>query len=185
MVFVVMFLKKVSFLLVALLCGVSLLNANPFSGLIGRKADQVEKKEVEKKMWADPGKSRLQDKTFPIKEWNKHFSSLGSKRAPITTDKTKEKKEFKVEVLDRKTVDFEMSRWNDRMADLHERAGIQMDDKAKLVTNRKLYNMMMQDAPHYRELAEELSLRDLNRFQFRRNRSSDGVPVKKAGSGED
>ncbi len=41
---------------------------------------------------------------------------------------------------------------------------------------------MMQDAPHYREMKEELSLRDLNRFQFRRNRTDDGVPVKKAGS---
>ncbi|HKK18063.1 MAG TPA: hypothetical protein VJ952_05220 [Opitutales bacterium] len=165
--------------------GVSVSQANSFfSDLIGRKADSVEKKKVEKKIWSKPGKSRLQDKTFPIKEWNKHFSSLGSKRAPISMSEKDKKKRFKVEVLDRKTVDFEMSRWNERMAELHERAAIQMDDRARLFADRQLYDMMLQDAENYKELAEKLSLRDLNRFQFRRNRTDEGVPVKKAGSGE-
>jgi hypothetical protein len=160
-----------------------MVGANPLDlGFVGKKADRVEKKKFEKKPWGKPESSRLMDKTFPIKEWNKHFSSLGSKRAPITLSERDAKKRFEVEVLDRKTVDFEMSEWNDRMADLHERAGIQLDDKAQLTADRQLYSKMMQDAPHYREMKEELSLRDLNRFQFRRNRTDDGVPVKKAGS---
>ncbi|PXA04750.1 hypothetical protein DDZ13_06160 [Coraliomargarita sinensis] len=156
-----------------------------FSDLVGRKAERVEEKRVEKKFWSGKEQSRLQDKTFPIKEWNKHFSSLGSKRAPITLDEKKKKERFEVEVLDRKTMDLEMSRWNERMADLHKRADIKMDKEAELVADRKLYNMMLQDSPHYMELAEELSMRDLNRFQFRRNRSDDGVSVKKAGSGDE
>ena len=49
----------------------------------GQKAERVEEKKVEKKLWARPENSPLRNKTFPIKEWNKHFSSLGSKRAPI------------------------------------------------------------------------------------------------------
>jgi len=180
----VLFFKKYILILGALLFCISLLEANPLSGLVGRKAERVEKKRVEKKLWSKPGKSRLQDKTFPIKEWNKHFSSLGSKRAPMEVSEKKDKKRFEIEVLDRKTVDFEMSRWNERMADLHKRAGIQMDKEAQLTADRQLYNMMLQDAPHYQELAEELSLRDLNRFQFRRNHSGESVPVQKAGSGE-
>lgn len=167
------------------MASVAFLDANPsLTGLVGRKADRVEEKRVEKKLWTRPEGSRFQDKTFPIKEWNKHFSSLGSKRAPITLSEKDAKKRFEVEILDRKTVDFEMSRWNERMADLHKRAGIQMDKKAQLTADRQLYNMVLQDAPHYQELAEELSLRDLNRFQFRRNRSSGSVPVQKAGSGD-
>lgn len=166
------------------LAAVPLLEANPLSGLLGRKADRVEEKRVEKKIWSKPEASGLQDKTFPIKEWNKHFSSLGSKRAPISMSEKDGKKRFEVEVMERKTVSFDMSKWDDRMADLHKRAGIQMDEEAQLTADRRLYNMMLQDAPHYQELAEKLSLRDLNRFQFRRNRSDDAVPVQKAGSGE-
>lgn len=177
-------LQSISFSIGLALVSASLLDANPLSGLVGRKAEGVEKKRVEKKLWTRPEASSLQDKTFPIKEWNKHFSSLGSKRAPIALREKDAKKRFDVEILERKTVDFEMSDWNKRMADLHQRAGIEMDKKAQLTADRKLYNMMLQDAPHYQELAEELSLRDLNRFQFRRNHSADSVPVQKAGSGE-
>jgi hypothetical protein len=59
-----------------------------------------------------------------------------------------------------------------------------MDDKAQIAADHKLYGMMMQDARQYRELGDKLSLRDINRYQFRRNRSSDEVPMQKAGSDE-
>ena len=70
------------------------------------------------------------------------------------------------------------------MADLHRRAGIERDDRAQLVADRQLYNMMLQDTERFRDMGDELSLRDLNRYQFRRNRSDDGIPVEKAGSGD-
>ena len=152
--------------------------------LFGQKADRVEEKKVEKKIWKQPETSDLQNKKFPIKEWDKHFSPLGSKRAPISVDAKEKKERFEVKVLERETVDFEMSRWNDRMADLHKRAGIQLDKKAQIVADRQLYDMMLQDRRSYRDLAGELSLRELNRFQFRRNRSAEGVPVQRAGESE-
>lgn len=162
----------------------SWLAAAPFGlDFIGRKAERVQEQKVEKKLWSKPEASRLQDKTFPITEWNKHFSSLGSKRAPIALDEKKKKERFEIDVMERKTIDFDMSRWNDRMADLHKQAGIDMDKRAQLVADRELYDMMLQDARNYREIAEKLSLRDINRFQFRRNRSPDGIPIKKAGEG--
>ena len=39
----------------------------------------------------------------------------------------------------------------------------------------------LQSAQQYSEMRKQLSLRELNRFQFRRNRQADGVPVEKAG----
>lgn len=181
-----MYCKKILLPLAAFLCCASLLEADVFGlNFTGRKADRVEDKKVEKKLWKQPGEASLTDKSFPIKEWNKHFSGLGSKRAPITMGEKKEKERFKVEVLDRETMEFEMSRWNEHMADLHERAGIQIDDRARLAGDHKLYGMMLQDAREFRDLAEQLSLRDINRYQFRRNRSSDEIPTQKAGSGED
>ena len=180
------YFKRVLLTLGVSLCCVSLLEAGIFGlDFAGRKAERVGEKRVEKKLWSGPESSSLMDKSFPIKEWNKHFSSLGSKRAPISMDEKKKKERFEVKMLDRKTTDFEMSRWNERMADLHQQAGIQMDDKAQIATDQRLYDMMLQDARQYKELADKLSLRDINRYQFRRNRSSDEIPTQKAGSGEE
>lgn len=124
------------------------------------------------------------NKRFPIEQWDKHFSSMGSKRAPITLQEGKGKEIFQTKTLDRRAVNFDMSRWNDKMAELHKRAGIEMDDRAQLVADRQLYNMMLQDTERFRDMGDELSLRDLNRYQFRRNRSDDGIPLEKAGSGD-
>lgn len=172
-------------LILAALCAGSSLDArNRVLEFFSRKADRVEDQKVERQVWTSPVNSSLRDKTFPIKEWNKHFSSLGSKRAPIALDEKQKKERFEVKVLDRQTVDFDMSEWNERMANLHKRAAIQLDEKAQIAADRQIYNMMLQDRQSYREMAAELSLRDLNRFQFRRNRSPDTPLVQKAGGGE-
>jgi hypothetical protein len=68
------------------------------------------------------------------------------------------------------------------MADLHQNAGIQMDDRAQLAVNSKLYHMLLQDRKKFGDLGKEVSLSDINRYQFRRNRSDEDIPVNKAGS---
>jgi hypothetical protein len=60
-----------------------------------------------------------------------------------------------------------------------------MDDKAQLVADRQLYSMMLQDTRRFRDMADELSLQDINRYQFRRNHPGDRIPVEQAGSGEE
>ncbi len=150
----------------------------------GRKADRVEDKRFDRKMWTQPERSTLQNKSFPIEEWNKHYSSLGSKRAPIAVNERREKERFETRMIDRESFPLEISRWNERMADLHKRAGIEVDDQAQIAANRQLYNMMMQDTRQYANLAEELSLRDINRFQFRSNRPDGQIPTQQAGSSE-
>ncbi|MDQ8194583.1 hypothetical protein QEH59_09110 [Coraliomargarita sp. SDUM461004] len=153
------------------------------AGFGSRRANNVEDQRVKKQMWAQPQANSMMDKSFPIEQWDKHFSPVGSKRAGIALTEDKDKQMFQTKTLDRKQVDYDMSRWNDRMADLHQKAGIEMDDRASLVADRKLYYMMLQDSEEFRDMAEELSLRDLNRYQFRRNRSDSDIPVEKAGGG--
>jgi len=148
----------------------------------GRRADIVEDKRVEKKLWTHPQSNSMMNKRFPMREWDKHFSSVGSKRAPISLKEDKGKKMFGTKTLDRKEVNYEMSRWNERMADLHKKAGIEMDDRAQLVADGRLYNMMLQDTRRFRDMGDDVSLRDLNRYQFRSNRSDGDIPVEKAGS---
>ena len=77
-----------------------------------------------------------------------------------------------------------MSKWDGRLAALQEKALISTDDSAKEITDKRLYDMILQDTRKYADMGVELSLRDLNRYQFRQNRSTGAVPVEKAGGGE-
>ena len=161
----------------------SFLEANPSTvSLVGKRATSIEGQRLEKKLLAQPRTNLLMNKTFPIEQWDKHFSSLGSKRAPISLTENKDKQLFKTTKLKQKTVRFEMSQWNEQLSDLHKKAGIEMDEKARLIADQKLYYMMLQDSKKYSDMADELTLRELNRYQFRRNRSDGDIPVEKVGS---
>ena len=149
-----------------------------------RRAEVVEDKRVKKQLWAKPEMNSMMNKSFPIGKWDKHFSSVGSKRSPIAITDDKKKQMFDTKTLDREEVSFEMSRWNEHMKDLHQKAGITLDDRAQLVADRQLYNMMLQDTKQFADLGDHVSLRDINRYQFRRNRSDGDIPVEKAGSGQ-
>ena len=70
------------------------------------------------------------------------------------------------------------------MIDLHINAGINLDDRAQLVVNQKLYHMLLQDRKKFGDLGKEVSLRDLNRYQFRRNRSDGDIPINKVGTSQ-
>lgn len=150
-----------------------------------RKADRIGNQRFDKKIWGQSGTQAFSKKTISLKEWDKHFSPIGSKRSPIALEDGKEKKMFqtRTRTFQDKKFQTEMSRWNEKMKDLYKSAGIEMDDKARIVDDQKLYSMM-KDSQNFSEMAEEVSLRDLNRYQFRRNRSDDGIPVEKAASGE-
>lgn len=149
---------------------------------VGGRAERLENKRVEKKLWNRPERSPLTDKRFPIKEWEKHFSPLGSKRAPIEASGTWKKERFETKKIEKETVDFEMSRWNEKMVDLHERAGIETSDDARIASDHRLYNRMLGEARQYRDLGDTLSLRDINRYQFRNNRPKGEIPRERAGS---
>jgi hypothetical protein len=154
------------------------------NGLATRRAQSIEDRRVETPRWNGSGENDLMSRRFPLQSWDKHFSSVGSKRAPIEVSAEGERMIFQTDTVDMKTLDLELSRWNERMADLHEQAGITLDERAQVVADAQLYHMVTTNAEAYREMGETLSLRDLNRYQFRRNRPDDGIPVEAAGSGE-
>ena len=75
-----------------------------------------------------------------------------------------------------------MASIDQNLEDLYREAGIDLSEQARLVENRRLYQRVLQDTKQtFEALKEELSLRDINRFQFRRNRTDAGVPVQAAG----
>lgn len=155
------------------------------TGFVARKADRIESQRFEKKSWATSKQNAFSEKSFEIQEWDKHFTALGGKKAPIRLAEDKQKVIFRTKQLERHVVAKEMSQWDKKMRQLHDKAGIKMDDKAQLVADRQLYSMMLQDTRRFRDMADELSLQDINRYQFRRNHPGDRIPVEQAGSGEE
>ena len=123
-----------------------------------------------------------------MKNYDMHFSSLGAKRAPIDLSEGREKQLYKspeVKSFDKRAIEF--STWSQQMARLEQEARISTDSRVQSLLDRDHYQMMMQDTPKaYAEIADELSMRDLNRFAFRRNRSSEmpDTAATRAGSGE-
>lgn len=169
---------------VALLLAAASLQANTRDlDIAARRADRLGNKRVVKQMWTQPQGNSLTNKRFPIEQWDKHYSSVGSKRSPISMQENAEKKMFRSKTFERKKIDFEMSRWNERVVDLHQKAGIKMDDQARLAADQQLYRML-QNTQQFSEMGDEVSLRDVNRFQFRRNRSDEAIPVQAAGAGQ-
>lgn len=157
-------------------------------GMAERRADGVGEKRAEMPRFGLEENEALQNKRFPIKEWSKHYSPLGNKRAPISTDESKKRKMFRD--ISRRSArenaeNMKMSRWNERMADLQERAGISTDERVREITDERMYEMMLQEDPRkFKDLAENVSLRDINRYQFRRNRTDEGIPERRAGGGD-
>jgi hypothetical protein len=147
------------------------------------KASDVSQKRFEQKTWSNNQKSNLMDKAFPFKQWDTHYSSLGSKRSNISTEQSEDKKRFETEMVEFPTKEMDISRWNGRMADLERQALISTDTTVKRIEDKRIYDMMMEKSKNYADTAETLSLRDINRFQFRQNRSDGAVPVRAAGVG--
>lgn len=149
---------------------------------LGQQQENVSNKRVERKQWDSKKNSDLMSKKFPMQSWGKHFSSLGSKRSGISTEETQSKKFFKTEKQKFSKKEYDMSRLNERMMELHQKAGISTDDRAREIADQQMYQMALQDTKQkFNELREELSLRDINRFQFRHNRPDSDVPVQSAG----
>ena len=76
---------------------------------------------------------------------------------------------------------MDISKWNGRLAKLEDKAQISTDKTSKQIEDKRMYETMMQTSKNYSETGETLSLRDINRFQFRQNRSNASVPVSEAG----
>lgn len=148
---------------------------------------ELSKRRFEQEKWSGGQQSDLTRETFSFEHWNKHYSSLGSKKWDSSVEKTSEKKRFKTETADffKKNKKIEFSEWQHYLVDLESKAQISTDKTARIIQDRRIYAMMLQQAENYKDTGELLSLREINRFQFRKNRSDNDVPTTKAGSGEE
>lgn len=141
----------------------------------------LSQKRFKQKSWTGGQKSDLLQKSFPFKQWDSHYSSLGSKKSGISLSESKDKKLFESKMVEFDTKEMDVSKWDGRMADLEREAQVSTDATMKKLEDKRMYEMLMQESKSYAETGETLSLRDINRFQFRQNRSDSAVPVSEAG----
>lgn len=142
-------------------------------------------KRFKQKEWSSGQRSDLTEKAFSFKHWNKHYSSLGSRKWGYSVENTKDKKHFKTGMVEFSNKDFELAEWQGYLANLESRARINTDMAVRMIQDKRMYERMLQQAENFKDTGETLSLRDINRFQFRKNRPDSDVPVTKAGEGND
>lgn len=178
--------KRIALVLLAFLAGSAALPGQTpeAKSKLGKQVSSVAEKRFERSTWRG-GKQRspLGKKSFHMKEYNKHYSSLGSRKASSDFHKKVDRKAYDSPgVVTHKRVSRKMSGWSRRLSDVSKPSRIETGQEADLLRERRFYQAILQDTPQaYADLAEKLSMKEINRFAFRRNRSPETPEATAAG----
>lgn len=112
----------------------------------------------------------LKRKTFPMRHWAKHYSSLGRQKSAVSTQQTVARELYATQTLTFPVQQKALADMNGRLAALQQRAQMSIDDRLTAIEEQRVYAMMLQGTQQYGAMREKISLRELNRIQFRRNR---------------
>lgn len=126
--------------------------------------------------------NQFQGKTMDLKEWHGNFSSLGEKKSNLQDDRSRYNRDT-VEMgrFDKKTLDLQKSPDSRRMATIGNWNNLKEQVMASKFTNTELKTP---EGRRFQQMVDEVSLRDINRFETQRNMTDEGIPEIKAGSGE-
>ncbi|MAV39131.1 MAG: hypothetical protein CML12_00935, partial [Puniceicoccaceae bacterium] len=64
-----------------------------------------------------------------------------------------------------------------QLASIRKEARIKLSDEAHILGDREAYNLVLQERQFFRDMAENMDLRSINRYQFRSNRPEGPIPV--------
>jgi hypothetical protein len=149
------------------------------------EASDLTQKRIEQKTWSGKQQSDFMQRSFPLQQWDLYYSSLGTQKSSIMLEETTSKKRFDSEIITFPSKQRTRSNWNSRLAGLEHQAQIRTDRTVQQIEEKRIYHMILQQSLHYSDTGETLSLREMNRFQFRKNHSDAAVPVQKAGISDD
>ena len=128
---------------------------------------------------------RFETKTIEYSRWDKEMSRLGDQRAPIGPEGTDarsaaQRKSFRHPgVKSYPDEPIERARLDGQEADIRNFDEIREMALVEKYRDASVHRVM-ENAREFRSMGEELGLKDLNRYQFRKNRP-DGIPVQRAG----
>lgn len=122
--------------------------------------------------------NRYSKKEISFRSWDKHFSSLGQKKIYSEKSNTSTfNRQFKKEIKAKKELDLATTSWNRQLASIRKEARIKLSDEAHILGDREAYNLVLQERQFFRDMAENMDLRSINRYQFRSNRPEGPIPV--------
>ena len=122
--------------------------------------------------------NRYAKKEIAFQSWDKHFSSLGQKKMyPEKSKPSTFNRQFKKEIRAKKEFDLTIANWNQQLAKIRKDARIDLSDEAHILGNREAYQLILQEQQFFRDMAENMDLRSINRYQFRSNRPEGPIPV--------
>jgi len=126
----------------------------------------------------------MQNDRIQFQEWHRSYSSIGEKRVDQFAQRGG--KEFRTDTV-------EYGTWE------RKEARISLEADQRKLANVKNWNtvrenvlshqfsgteMQTPEAKRFSEMVDEVSLRDINRYQFMKNKTDAGIPVQRAGSNE-
>lgn len=173
--------------LVAVLCccfaGAGLLEAKP-----SRLGDLGDRSALEEARFVSPMKtpelnSTLSGQRIEFGQWHGSFSSIGGKRAGVTTDSrsTLQQQMASFPMVERKNANIAVDAAERQMASMRN-----VDQVREMVLARQYADITPKNVQSrtLQDMVDEVSLKDINRFQVHRNKTDDGIPMQRAGSGE-
>lgn len=167
---------------VTVLCA-GLLDAKP-----RRLSDLGNRAAVESVRFSAPSKdlqmnTNLSGQRIEFGQWHGSFSSIGGKRSGITTDNRFRNQGEMVSfpMVERQNSGIAVEASERRMAPLRN-----VDQIRDIVIANDFDKMAPRtvEGRALQEMVDEVSLKDINRFQVHRNKTDDGVPVQRAGSSD-
>ena len=124
--------------------------------------------------------------TLTLDRWNTRFSGLGSRRADIELGDTLGAEVRSKDTVDIKAIDRPTSPWSRVTAEpsnWEERVGAPWDAGQRRVDRDEVSTMGTRAVSGEARRLEQLSMQDINRYQFRRARSDQpGLPVVNPGA---
>ncbi len=168
---------------VVALLGLSVAVAAPRRVDMGKRSDLLEKStDFDTRNPRPEINKQFEGKTMELQEWHGNFTSLGEKKSTLQDDRSRFNREtVEMDRFDKEKVSFDKSPDNRRMATVSNWNNLKEQVMSSKFTNTELRTP---EGRRFQQMVDEVSLRDINRFQTMKNKTDEGIPQVKAGSGE-
>lgn len=124
---------------------------------------------------------QMQAQRVQFGQWHGAFSSIGNKRAGVSTSDRFNSQMVSFARVERKDASIAVEAAERQMAPLRN-----VDQMRDIVIAQNFNKMSPRtvEGRALQEMVDEMSLRDINRFQVYRNKTDEGVPVQTVGTNE-
>jgi len=159
------------------------LSASPRRVDLGKRADLLEQSKTFDTRNPRPElNTTMNGKTIEMKEWHSEFSSLGQRRSTLQDDRLRLTEEvMEKDNWEKKNVQMQISPQNRRKAKIGNWNNLKEQVMSQKFTGTELRTP---EGRRFQQMVDEISLRDINRFQDVKNKTDDGIPSIKPASGE-